>query len=222
MRYLVIGGNGHAQEVAWSLGEHERGRGASYEILFFDDAIAPGPLESGLGPLIGPLDAVAGYADRRGTLLVLGVGLPRLKAQLVERLESTGLAWATVIHPRAIVGPNVEIDAGCYVAAGAILTVNVRLGAFATVNMHAQVAHDSVVERFATLHPNARLAGNVRVSEGAELGTSSTVVPGRTIGPWAILGAGAVAVDSLDGGRTYVGIPARPRPGTPVSMRRRA
>ena len=210
VRYLVVGAGGHAQEVAWSLREHERGRGSPCELLFFDDALAPGPLASGLGTIVGPLDAVPDHADRRGSLLVLGVGLPQLKVQITERLAATGLAWATVVHPRATIGPNVEIGAGSYVAAGAIVTVNVRIGAFATINMHAQVAHDGVVEAFATLHPNAHVAGGVRIGEGAELGTGAVVIPGLTIGAWAALGAGAVAVESLAGGRTYVGVPARP------------
>lgn len=210
MRYLVVGAGGHGQEVAWSLAEHERGRGAAYELLFFDDAVPAGPLASGLGSVVGPLDAVADHADRRTTRLVLGVGLPGLKIQLTERLASTGLTWATVVHPRATIGPNVEIGAGSYVAAGAIVTLNVRLGAFSTVNMHAQVAHDGVLERYATLHPDAHVAGGVRIGEGAELGTGSVVIPGLTIGAFAVLGAGAVAVESLEGGRTYVGVPARP------------
>ncbi len=209
MRYLVIGGGGHAQEVAWSLAEHERGRGASYEMLFFDDALPRGPLPSGLGAIVGPLDAVVDHAAGRDTRLVLGVGLPHLKAELTSRLAGSGLAWATVVHPRAIVGPNVEVGAGSYLAAGAIVTVNVRLGTFVTLNMHAQVAHDSVVETLATLHPDAHVAGKVRIGEGAELGTGAAVIPGLTIGPWAVLGAGAVAIESLEGDRTYVGVPAR-------------
>jgi sugar O-acyltransferase (sialic acid O-acetyltransferase NeuD family) len=210
VRYLVIGAGGHGQEVAWSLGEHERARGAECELLFFDDAVAPGPLASGLGSVVGPLDAVPDHGDRRSALLVLGVGLPQLKAQITSKLAATGIPWATVVHPRATIGPHVEIGAGSYVAAGAILTVNVRIGGFATINMHAQVAHDGVVDPLATLHPDAHVAGNVHVGEGAELGTACSVLPGVRIGAWAVLGAGAVAVESLEGGRIYVGVPARP------------
>lgn len=215
----MVGAGGHAQEVAWSLAEHERGRGAPCELLFFDDALTPGPLASGLGSIVGPIDAVADHVDRRRTLLVLGVGLPNLKVLLTERLAATDLAWATVVHPRAVIGPNVTIGPGSYVAAGAIVTVNVRLGAFVTINMHAQVAHDGVVGSFATLHPNAHVAGNVTIGEGAELGSSATVLPGLDVGAWAVVGAGAVAIASLDPDRTYVGVPARPT-GAPSAVHR--
>ncbi len=206
--------------MAWSLAEHERGRGVTCELVFFDDAVAPGPLPSGLGSVVGSIDAVGDHANRRTTRLVLGVGLPHLKQRLVDRLAPTGLAWATVVHPRAVIGPNVAIGAGSYVAAGAIVTVNIEVGAFVTVNMHAQVAHDGSVARYATLHPNAHVAGNVTIGEGAELGTGSAVLPGLTIGPWTVLGAGAVAISSLEGDATYVGLPARPIAPASAATRR--
>ena len=160
--------------------------------------------------IVGPLDALPDHADRRGTLLVLGVGLPHLKARLTERLAPTGLAWATVIHPRAVIGPNVEIGPGSYVAAGAIVTVNVRARRVRH-DQHARPGRPTAlsgVTRPCTRTPTSR------ATSGSAKGPSSA--PGRrsfpecTIGPWAVLGAGAVAIESLEGDRTYVGVPAAP------------
>jgi sugar O-acyltransferase (sialic acid O-acetyltransferase NeuD family) len=142
--------------------------------------------------------------------LVLGIGLPKVKRSVVERLSGLGVPWATVIHPQAIIGANVSIGEGSYVGAGAIITVNVHIGRFATVNLHCQVAHDDVLESFVTLHPDVHLSGNVTVREGAELGAGAIVIPGVEVGAWATLGAGCVAVKSLAGDQVYVGLPARP------------
>jgi sugar O-acyltransferase (sialic acid O-acetyltransferase NeuD family) len=209
MRYLVIGAAGHAQEVAWSLTEQVRAAGGAAELRFFDDRVPPGRLPSALGEVVGTIDDVADHLAGDEVALVLGIGLPRSKAALVERLASCALPWATVVHPRAILGPNVTLGAGTYVAAGAIVTVNVRLGRFVTVNMHCQVAHDDVVGDFTTLHPDVHLAGNVVVGEGGELGTGSIVIPGVRVGDWAVLGAGSVALRSLESAHRYVGVPAR-------------
>jgi sugar O-acyltransferase (sialic acid O-acetyltransferase NeuD family) len=217
MKHLVIGAAGHAQEVAWALQEMLGGKA---ELAFFDDRVPPGPLASGLGAVVGPLDAIRGYA-RDETTLVLGVALPRLKAALVARLAPLRPRWATVVHPAAILGPNVQVGAGSYVAAGAIVTVNVLVGRFATINMHCQAAHDAVLADYATLHPGARLAGGALIGEGTEVGTAAAVLPGVTVGPWAVLGAGCVAVRSLPGDATYVGLPARVLRRRPVLARRR-
>src|SRR5262245_6915944 len=208
MRYLVIGAAGHAQEVAWSLREQVGSEGGLCELRFFDDRVPRGPLESRLGVVVGAIDDVPEHVGD-GATLVLGVGLPATKVALVERLAPLGLPWATVVHPRATIGPNVVLGEGTYVAAGAIVTVNVRIGRFVTVNMQCQVAHDDVLADFVTLHPDAHVSGNVTIGVGCELGTGSIVIPGRQVGDWAVLGAGCVAVRSLPGDRKYVGIPAR-------------
>ncbi len=209
MRYLVIGAAGHAQEVAWSLSEQLRSAGQQFELRFFDDRIPRGPLASGLGEVVGTVDAVAHHIRGDEAWLVLGIGLPRTKVTLVERLTRLGLPWSTVVHPRAVIGPRVTLGEGTYVAAGAIVTVNVLVGRFVTINMHCQVAHDDVIADFATLHPDTHLSGNVTVGTGCELGTGSIVTPGNSIGDWGVLGAGCVAVHSVPGGETYVGLPAK-------------
>jgi hypothetical protein len=90
MRYLVIGAAGHAQEVAWSLREQIRSEGGRCELRFFDDRVQRGPLACGLGEVVGTIDAVPEHAGD-GARLVLGVGLPRTKVALVERLAPLGL-----------------------------------------------------------------------------------------------------------------------------------
>jgi acetyltransferase EpsM len=207
-RYLVIGAAGHGQEVAWSLREQERAVGRTCEILFFDDRLPRGPVPSGLGQIVGTLKDVAMHAGREDAKLVLGVGLPGSKARIVRHLSPLGLPWARVIHPCAVVGPQVTIGDGSYVGAGAVLTVDACVGRFVTLNIHSGVTHGDVLEDFVTLHPDAHLSGNVRLHEGVEVGTGAVVIPGMSIGAWAIVGAGAAVVNSLSGNRTYVGVPA--------------
>jgi sugar O-acyltransferase (sialic acid O-acetyltransferase NeuD family) len=211
MRYLVIGASGYGQEVAWTLQAQAAAEGVDCRITFFDDRAPAGPVASGLGDVVGGIDAVTQHATARDVALVLGVGLPRVKAAMVARLAALDVPWATVVHPAAIIGPNVVIGDGSYVGAGSVLTVNATVGRFVTINLHCQVAHDDVIEDFVTLHPDTHLSGGVVVEEGSELGTGSICIPGVRVGPWSILGAGAVAVRPLEGWSTYTGLPARPQ-----------
>lgn len=210
VRYLVIGASGHAQEVAWSLSEQVQTRGERIDLRFFDDTVGRGRAASDLGEVVGKVDSIGDHILGDDVCLVLGVGLPRVKEKLVERLAAFDLPWATVIHPKATIGPNVVVGEGSYIAAGAIITVNARVGRFATVNLHCQVAHDDTLGDLVTLHPDVHLSGNVTIGKGCELGTGSIVIPGGRIGDWAVLGAGSVVIEALPGDQTYVGIPARP------------
>src|SRR5262249_40095524 len=140
---------------------------------------------------------------------VLGVGLPRIKAALVARLAPLGLRWATVVHPSATLAPGVSLGTGSYDAAGAILPVNVRVGCFATGRGHGHIADGSMIGDLVSRHPDAHVGGEVHIGEGAEIGAGAVVLAGTPMGPWAVVGAGGVAVRPLNGGRTYGGVPAR-------------
>jgi len=47
-----------------------------------------------------------------------------------------------VVHPRATIGPNVKLGEGNYVEVGAVLTADIQVARFATINTHCDVAHD--------------------------------------------------------------------------------
>jgi acetyltransferase EpsM len=213
MRYLVIGAAGHGQEVAWSLREQLVARGDEGEIVFFDDVVPSGLVESGIGDVVGTLDDVRDWLEPSSagetSRLVLGLGLPRTKAEVIRRLALDDALWETVVHPEAILGPNVTIGPGCYVAASAVITVNAWVGRFVTVNVHCAVTHGGIVHDFATLHPDVHLSGGVEIERGVELGSGAVAIPGVRIGEWAVLGAGCVATRDLDGRCTWVGVPAR-------------
>src|SRR5262249_30770297 len=101
VRYLVIGASGHAQEVAWSLSEQVQTRGEGIDLRFFDDTVGRGRAASDLGEVVGKVDSIGDHILGDDVCLVLGVGLPRVKEKLVERLAAFDLPWATVIHPKA-------------------------------------------------------------------------------------------------------------------------
>jgi acetyltransferase-like isoleucine patch superfamily enzyme len=49
----------------------------------------------------------------------------------------------------------------------------------------------------------------VHVSEGAYLGSGCLIRENLTIGPWALVGMGAVVTRDVPGGEVWAGMPAR-------------
>jgi len=54
-----------------------------------------------------------------------------------------------------------------------------------------------------------RLAGRVRVEEGAYVGSGALVREDRTIGAWALVGMGAVITKDVPAAEVWAGVPAR-------------
>lgn len=208
MRDLAIfGSGGHAREVHQLVEDINRDK-LRWNFVGFLDSNRDVHGESVHGfPVLGDECWLSKHPQ---TALVIAVGNPASRMRIVERLTAFGHElFATLIHPAAWVGNRVEIGPGTMICAGTVVTTDVRIGRHVIVNVGCSVSHDSVLEDYATLAPGVRIPGNVRVGVGAELGVNAAVIPGRNVGSWCILGAGAVAINDVPPNTTAVGVPAR-------------
>lgn len=143
---------------------------------------------------------------------VVGIGSPATRREVVERLAAAGHRPAPpLVHPTAWIGPDVRLEPGVVICAGAALTTNISVGQHTHVNLGATVGHDAVLAPYVTVAPLTAISGNVVCESGVELGTGVSVVPGVTIHHGALVGAGAVVTGDLPSNCVAVGLPARPR-----------
>lgn len=178
------------------------------EIVFKDKAY----------PIIKDWDFTAARRARYGNgeqgfrHFILSVTEPKFKLSLVEKALARGMEPAPMlIDPSAvIVGEDVKIGRGGFIAAGAQLQAASEVEDYVTVGPQALVGHHCVVEKYASVSPRAVMLGFVRLGEAAHLGAGAVVrgylsiAAGVTVGMQA-----AVTCDLLEDGATYVGVPAK-------------
>jgi sugar O-acyltransferase (sialic acid O-acetyltransferase NeuD family) len=121
------------------------------------------------------------------------------------------LVFPTLIHPSVILSDDlVSIAKGCIICAGTIITCNISIGKFVTINLLCTVGHDTVIEEFSSFMPSVNISGEVRIEKSVYVGTGAKIINQLTIGKYTIVGAGAVVSKSLPENCTAVGIPAKP------------
>lgn len=206
-RIAIVGAGGHGREILQLIRDINAVSPAWTCAGFLVEAgFDMPPAVAGL-PVLGDLDWLAANPD---AAVVVAVGAPAARRRLVRRIQARyANAFPVLVHPRAWLGAGVELGAGTVVCAGAMLTTDIRLGEHVHVNVGCTLAHDDVLEDFVTLAPGVHLAGNVRLREGAELGTGGVVIPRLGVGAWSVVGAGAVVTADVDPDCTVVGAPAR-------------
>lgn len=137
---------------------------------------------------------------------IVAVGDNALREKLAD--EWLG-AWATLIHPRAWVGPNSQIGPGTVVGPNAVVHVNTMIGAHSIINTAATIDHDCRIGDFVHVAPGVSMCGGVTVEDHVLIGSGATITPGICIGEGAIIGAGATVLEDVPSRETWGGTPAK-------------
>ena len=207
-KVVILGAGGFAREVLWVFREDNKVN-RQWEVLGFIDENPEnhGKVICDL-PIMGVFEWFE-MVDKSGIKVICGVGSPRTKKYFVEKAESLGLKFCSVMEPNVRMSAYVEVGKGTIITAGNIITTQVRIGNHVSVNLDCTLGHDAMIEDDCNIAPGAHISGNVTLREGVDIGTGAVILQGLTIGKWSIIGAGAVVIENVPDHVTAVGVPAR-------------
>lgn len=205
---IIIGAGGHGREVA-DIVRHQSSQGEAVHLLgFIDDrAELHGQVLAGI-PVLGDWSWLNG-SQQRNVAVICALGTPSILRRVVQRVQETGMAFASAISPLAYISPFACIGQGVMIFPHTFVSAGTHLEDHCIVNVGATVSHDSRVGRYSNLCPGVHLAGNVTIDEGCFIGIGTSVIQGCSIGPWSVIGAGAAVIGDIPAHATAVGIPAR-------------
>lgn len=188
MKLVIIGSGGHAGVVIDALSRFKM------EIAgLIDDYQTQGYIAHGI-PIIGTVDDMAKLDV---THYFIAVGDNRGRRKIQDKVQC--------VVPKAIPVPVCDISVtgrfaiggGTFVAQGACIGNNSKLGQFTIINTHASVDHDSVIGDFVHLAPGVVMGGHVTVGDGTFIGIGSMIRDHVTIGCNCIIGMGSVVTKDL-------------------------
>lgn len=139
------------------------------------------------------------------------------------RVGSGTKIWQfTVVLAGALIGEDCNICSHCFIEAHAII------GDRVTVKNGVSIWNGLQIEDDVFIGPGVIFTNDKKpvsrapfespvvttIKRGARLGAGSIILPGVTIGEYAMVGAGAVVTKSVEAGSTVIGNPAKKMPDT--------
>lgn len=201
-KLVIIGAGGFGREVAWVI-ERMNAVQPTFELLgFCDDAEEKRAGMCGAYPLLGPLETVKARFGAVGFFCAIGNN--RVRQEVFAQGRSLGHEPVAVIDPAAVIAPDVEIGKGSYVGIGSVVSVGTEIGAGVLINHQVCVGHDVALGDYVQLCPGVCVSGGCSIGEGALLGTNAGIIPLKTIGAWATVGAGTMALRDVADDTTLV------------------
>lgn len=204
----IVGAGGLGKETAVLISQINRYKKTWNLIGFFDDGVPVGKTILSV-PVLGGIKEL--NAVRKPLGVIIGIGDPAVKSEIVKRINNPGVQFPILIHPFAVLGQQIKLGEGSVVTAGCVLTADIEIGKHVLLNLNTTVGHDVIVGDYSSIMPGAHLSGFVTIGKSVFVGTGASVLQHITIEAGAIIGAGAVVTKPVAKNKTVVGVPARSR-----------
>ncbi len=165
--------------------------------------------------VLGGDEALRAYAPETVRLVnaIGSAGTMERRRSLYEKYCGAGYAFASVLHPAAIISRHAVAAPGAQLMAGAVVQAGASVGENTIVNTGATVDHDCRIGAHVHLAPGVTLSGSVQIGDATHVGAGATVIQGVRIGARCTVAAGAVVLSDVADGTTVAGVPARRVPG---------
>lgn len=207
-KIAIIGAGGFGREVKMLIDQINAVENKYQFIGYYDDGKEKGTLINGF-PVLGMVADLNSVSEE--IAIALALGNPVYKKNVVALIHNSNITFETLIHPSVLIGNDaVLIGKGTVICAGNIITCNIIIKDYVTINLACTIGHDTVLESYVSLMPAVNVSGEVVVEEAVYVGTGAKIINQVSVGKNTTIGAGTVVSKSLPENCTAVGIPAKP------------
>jgi sugar O-acyltransferase (sialic acid O-acetyltransferase NeuD family) len=199
----IFGSGGFAKEVYQII--NESGLDSNFKgFIESDDLLIHKNNSNLLSFSVFPLSKIA-----NNSAIYIAVGDSFLRKKIVFEELTNKFDYPNLIHPKTIISNWVNLSDGTIICAGTIITVDVKMGRFAQLNLNTTIGHDCVIGDFFTTAPGVHISGNCLIGHNVYVGSGAVIKQGISICDNVTIGMGAVITKDITEPGTYIGSPAR-------------
>ena len=200
-KLIIIGASGHGKvcaDIAVKLQKYD-------EIVFLDD---DENIKECMGfPVVGKTSDADKYIDNAEFFVAIGNSETRMKIE--KKLYEQEALIATLVHPSAVIGDNVNIGCGTVIMAGCVVNPSTSIGQGCIINTSSSIDHDCYLGDYVHISVGAHLCGTVLVNSHTWIGAGVTINNNISICETCMIGTGAVVIKDIKEAGTYIGVPVR-------------
>ena len=181
MKNIVILGAGElGKETVWLIEDINRIRPSWLILGFLDDTKEKGDVCHGY-PVLGSMEDLDKVKEEIPVYAVIALQNGMDRNRIANKYD-TSTKWATIIHPTAVLAPDVIVGDGSIVFPQVTVSVSSILGAHNLLYINATVCNDCFFEECVSVMTGATISEHVKVGKESYISAGSTIYPKINIG----------------------------------------
>ncbi len=140
---------------------------------------------------------------------IIGVGEPRYRKLLREKVIKAKYRLTSMIHPSAMVSERDNISSGAIVCYNSFISCDVNIGVNVLVQPLACIGHDSHIGSDSVISTFVNIAGGCVIGNETYIGMQVPIKECTKIGNNTIIGMGSVVIKDIPDGVIAFGCPAK-------------
>jgi len=206
---IIVGASGFGKEVLQIVKEINKQK-LIWNILGFidDNPDLSGSIINDY-KVLGNLEYVRNFDE---CSIVIAITNPLQKESILNKLNSyeNNFFYPNIIHPSVNLSLDTnKIGHGNIITIGCILTTNISIGNFNTLNTRTTIGHDVIVESFNIMNPNVQISGNVAIGSSNFFAVNSVILQGLKVGSYNNIGACSLVLRNIKDNTRVFGVPAQ-------------
>lgn len=209
-KIVIIGGEGNGGVIASCI-EDNRNRFNDFEweiVGFIND------FESEVSgyPVIGKLDSIQNFIETTDYYFSWGIHLVGRNVFTEKLFRETNIPTerlGTVVHKSAFVAKNAILEPGAFVMSNSYIGPGAQIGIASLVMANCSIGHNIKMGALCHCSVGSIMTGYSKLGLCSDLAVGSTILASKTIGDFAMLGAGSLATKDIPDYEIHVGTPAK-------------
>lgn len=203
---IIIGARAYGREVYNS---------AKESIGYNEEFIIKGYLDDktdalkdfvGYPPIIGPVES---YKVQQDDVFICALGSVIYKEKYVNLIKEKGGKFINLIHKTVGIPKNLQIGEGCIICRDTILSCDIKIGNFNTIQSLVILGHDVEIGNFCQINSFSFMGGFVKIGSYVTVNPNSTIIPHIKVQNNVTIGAGSVVIKNVKQGTCVFGNPAK-------------
>lgn len=168
------------------------------EIVFYDENPAAAEMIFGKYKVIKDVPQLVNYIKEKNTAFITGVGNPRIREKLSQKIIKLGGNNSVVISKLSGLYQFNNYPAGTIIHPFVAISHHLNIGEGCAIHAHSSIGHAAKIGKYVNIAPGVAVIGPVEIGDYTYISAGAIIMPHIRVGNNVVIGPGVIVKKDVE------------------------